>query len=395
MYLRALQLTPLTAEEEIAYAAAVRQMIDQCDVLVGLSGGKTVQGTQEWKDARIKREVDGKSYYCIGGSEIYKLDSPADRQSLLTDKLNNISSGSTLAARSNDELSPMQWGKITEELTRQHVQGLLKIEIFEVDASIVHATNPHFRYSPDGIGVVRMLTATNDKEFGPVVFEFKNPYKRRASRSSKNAVSRIEYEDIPNKYLSQIYSGPDTLTFAVGTIYAEANWCAQSLDDYATRRARYQRHLHFMLNLNASNPKLKKPFEGLELITSRMVGFMMPMEPFVQMSGAWLPQYEMYNLAEFSQVYFESFLAMTLELKCFVYAPSASANEEIAYLKSQGCTAFLPLGMFRFGMRFIPRQEAYIELNYSKKIAEFMAVLESRLALLARSKQSFDDSLGC
>ncbi len=143
-----------------------------------------VQKSDEWY--QIKQKT-------IGGSEISTIlgSNPfSDVKKLVAEKLN------ITGYKFNGNIST-RWGNLFEFVTKTITELLLKTNIHEMPS--IEGKIPGQRYSPDGVGIVRLLGVNNVRSFYKVLFEFKSP------------MSTWPKECIPSHYIPQVKTGLSTL----------------------------------------------------------------------------------------------------------------------------------------------------------------------------------------
>jgi hypothetical protein len=154
--------------------------------LIEENKGLAPQGTPEWMAIRE---------YSIGGSEMSTItgDNPYQKlDRLISQKIGFTKFNGNIACR---------WGKMFEVVTQNITQTILNVNQMCETGSLEGAVM-YQRYSPDGLGVVKLYCESkyNDEiienfEYCIVLFEYKSPY------------SSIPTGIIPKHYLPQVKTG--------------------------------------------------------------------------------------------------------------------------------------------------------------------------------------------
>lgn len=144
------------------------------------------QGSQEWLEIRK---------YTIGGSEISTITGDN-----CFSKLDNLVAQKIGFSKFSGNIA-CKWGKLFEGVTQQITKRILNIEHIYETGSLEGAIKNQ-RYSPDGLGVVKILCESKigneiiqTDEYCIVLFEYKSPY------------SSIPMGIIPTHYLPQVKTG--------------------------------------------------------------------------------------------------------------------------------------------------------------------------------------------
>jgi len=234
--------------------------------LNSLSSNFTEPNSKEWLHSRLSNEVDGKIHYCIGGSELASVIGQnvyQSRNELCAKKAHLITTGET-EVDGSEEAMKMKWGHVVEPLLRRRCEVVFGTEFFDVPISIPHHTNKNFRYTPDGIGILRVKTKelaiaddVDNDELVIVVLELKNPQ------------DRVVKGVIPEYYIPQIMSGMDTVTISEGGLFAEGNWKAKSYQNLCL--SRYSGHIHYRGTLNSKTGSER--YDNLEVLDDAVVVF--------------------------------------------------------------------------------------------------------------------------
>lgn len=88
-----------------------------------------------------------------------------------------------------------RWGNLFESITRAWTQHVLQMDGPIVETSSVEGVIKRQRYSPDGLGVVRLLSENNRPVYYIVLFEFKSPF------------GTLPNGKIPKHYVPQVQTG--------------------------------------------------------------------------------------------------------------------------------------------------------------------------------------------
>lgn len=144
-------------------------------------GESPAQRSAEWYDIRK---------FTIGGSEVATVLglNPFESVKSLVAKKANLSS----AFNGN---TATRWGNLFESVTQQFTEKLLKMHVNIFVPGSVKGVVEGQRYSPDGIGVVRLLRDDDVKDNFIVLFEFKSPLRS------------IPLGAIPKHYVPQVQTG--------------------------------------------------------------------------------------------------------------------------------------------------------------------------------------------
>lgn len=156
------------------------------------------QGSPEWLAIRE---------YSIGGSEMSIITGDncfSKLDSLVAQKVGFSKFNGNIACR---------WGKIFEIITQRITERVLNIDQIYETGSLEGAV-PHQRYSPDGLGVVKLHCESEfcgemieTEEYCIVLFEYKSPY------------SSIPMGIIPKYYLPQVKTGLCSIPIADFAIF--------------------------------------------------------------------------------------------------------------------------------------------------------------------------------
>lgn len=168
------------------------------------------QGSPEWLSIRETS---------IGGSEMSVItgDNPFQKlDTLIAQKLGFSKFNGNIACR---------WGKMFEVMTQKITEYIFDIEYMYETGSLEGAV-PHQRYSPDGLGIVKIKCEdTYDdelietEEYCIVLFEYKSPY------------SSIPHGIIPKHYLPQVKTGLCSIPIADFAIFISNMYRKCSMDN--------------------------------------------------------------------------------------------------------------------------------------------------------------------
>jgi hypothetical protein len=127
----------------------------------------------------------------IGGSEIssvLNINPFKSRRSLIADKagISTLTFNGCLATR---------WGNTFEQLTREWIQRISVMDGEIQETGSIEGVIARQRYSPDGLGVVKLLNENDQLDDYIVLFEFKAPF------------SGLPDGKIPKHYIPQIQTG--------------------------------------------------------------------------------------------------------------------------------------------------------------------------------------------
>jgi hypothetical protein len=149
------------------------------DYLNGLSSSPE-QRTPEWY--RIRKTT-------IGGSEIATilgLNPFSSKENMIAGKIGITYFNGNLATR---------WGTLFEQVTQKWSEMIFKIDDGIKEAGSIEGIIAGQRYSPDGIGIVKLLNSDNEEEYYIILFEFKAP------------LGSLPNGKIPKHYYPQIQTG--------------------------------------------------------------------------------------------------------------------------------------------------------------------------------------------
>jgi hypothetical protein len=168
------------------------------------------QGSPEWLAIRE---------YSIGGSEMSTItgDNPYQKlENLISQKLGFTKFNGNIACR---------WGKMFEVVTQSLTQTILDASQMCETGSLEGAVS-HQRYSPDGLGVVKLYCESEYKgeiietfEYCIVLFEYKSPY------------CSIPTGIIPKHYLPQVKTGLCSIPISDFAIFINNVFRKCTLDD--------------------------------------------------------------------------------------------------------------------------------------------------------------------
>lgn len=201
---------PISYESDKTPYVPIKRPIDKSgpiwqivEKFIELWTGLPEQGSAEWKKAKETG---------FGGSELSTLFHIYPFQTF--DEAMQVKAKNK--APKELDMSFMLWGNFTEQIHRDLIAGIFNTDIY-VTGSIPYK-RPGFKYSPDGIGVVRLLDLIrvfgqdNIKLTTPeviVLFEFKS-LTRRSSEG-----------EIPTYYFPQVQAGMSVIPICQITIYSE------------------------------------------------------------------------------------------------------------------------------------------------------------------------------
>lgn len=168
------------------------------------------QGSPEWLAIRE---------YSIGGSEVSIITGDncfSKLDSLVAQKVGFSKFNGNIACR---------WGKMFEIVTQRITERILNIEhIYETGS--LEGSIPHQRYSPDGLGVVKVHCeeiieneVVETDEYCIVLFEYKSPY------------SSIPMGIIPKYYLPQVKTGLCSIPIADFALFINNMYRKCCMDD--------------------------------------------------------------------------------------------------------------------------------------------------------------------
>jgi hypothetical protein len=168
-------------------------------------GESPAQRTAEWYDIRK---------FTIGGSEIATvlgLNPFESVKSLVAKKVNiGFSFNGNTATR---------WGNLFESVTQQFTELLFKMPNTMFSLGSIKGVIDGQRYSPDGLGVVRMLRSDNIKDNFIVLFEFKSPLRS------------LPLGTIPKHYKPQVQTGLLSINIAEFAIFVNCCYRKCTIQD--------------------------------------------------------------------------------------------------------------------------------------------------------------------
>ena len=150
------------------------------------------QRSKEWYEIR-KLTIGGSEIATILGLNPYC----SIREFLIEKTLSSSFSGS-LATR---------WGTVFENVTKVYAEKLFSMPNEIIITGSINGAVEHQRYSPDGIGLVQLVTADGRYMWVRVLFEFKSPF------------SSIPNGLIPEHYKPQVFTGLASMPFIDNAIF--------------------------------------------------------------------------------------------------------------------------------------------------------------------------------
>lgn len=201
---------------------------------------------------------------CIGGSEIAAVLGIGSKkyggsEVVKSDKLIRILG---LPQQIDEQSSHMlSWGHLFEPVIRRFAEVEFNTIIYEIDGSITHKRIPNFRYSPDGVGLLRLRnssikygdknhyeTELDNDELKISLWEFKCPF------------NRIVKDQIPIHYTPQVLSGTSALDDLVECgLYIEGNYKVKPINRLCDTY--YNAQIHPFSSLNGK--KGSERYDGL------------------------------------------------------------------------------------------------------------------------------------
>jgi hypothetical protein len=88
-----------------------------------------------------------------------------------------------------------RWGNLFESVTRDYTALILQMKKPILEAGSIEGVIDRQRYSPDGLGVVRLLTGDTEYDYFIVLFEFKSPLRS------------VPDGKVPKQYMPQVQTG--------------------------------------------------------------------------------------------------------------------------------------------------------------------------------------------
>lgn len=227
----------------------------------------TEQGGAAWKFMRAANFVDGQLIATVGGSEMATVIGKNPYRTvddMIVEKVQFFTTGVAADRDDAQMLLRTEWGHICEPYSRQFICDLYDCDFYEIAASIVHVSEPRVRYSPDGVGVIRIQDAGNPSvpdRCMIALLELKNPY------------DRIAKTEIPKYYDPQVCTGMDVIAMTEIGVYAECNFRCQSLREFG--KPVYNARIHFKSSINGKKGAAR--FENLQVHCSALAFFAVPL----------------------------------------------------------------------------------------------------------------------
>jgi hypothetical protein len=182
----------------------VDKMNKQIDKLVDSAKDAPAQKSPEWY--AIKQHT-------IGGSEIAAIigkSSFNNLSKLIASRIGiNVFNGNICT----------RWGNLFEKLTQMWCETTMDIIDGIKELGSLEGALPGQRYSPDGIGVVRLLNINDKFILYKILFEFKAPY------------GTLPNNKIPDMYIPQVQTGLMTIPLVDAAIFVNNCYRKCSLDD--------------------------------------------------------------------------------------------------------------------------------------------------------------------
>lgn len=113
-----------------------------------------------------------------------------------------------------------RWGNLFEGVTQQWAEKVLQMEEGIREAGSIEGIIDRQRYSPDGLGVVRLLDDEDNPDYYIILFEFKAPF-----RSLPNG-------KIPHHYVPQIQTGMMNISLVEYSIFINNCYRKCALEDF-------------------------------------------------------------------------------------------------------------------------------------------------------------------
>lgn len=125
-----------------------------------------------------------------------------------------------------------RWGTLFEHLTEKFTELALKMTTNIKEAGSVPGVFERQRYSPDGLGIVKLLNCDNDYEWYVILFEFKAP------------LGTLPNNKIPKHYAAQVQTGMISIPLTDYTIFVNNCYrkCALSDLDFSSV---YDKEYHY------------------------------------------------------------------------------------------------------------------------------------------------------
>lgn len=167
---------------------------EQIDEFIQSVGEAPAQRSKEWYEMKSKT---------IGGSEVATvlgINPFRQVKALIAEKTG-------VAADSFCGNMATRWGTLFEHLTREWTEQVLLLEKPIRETGSIPGVIERQRYSPDGLGVVRLINEKNKLDNYIVLFEFKSPFRS------------IPDGNIPKYYVPQIQTGMLTIPLVEVSIF--------------------------------------------------------------------------------------------------------------------------------------------------------------------------------
>lgn len=185
----------------------------------------------------------------IGGSEVATvlgLNPYRTRTALIAEKLN-------MCRKFYGNLYT-RWGNLFEHITKNYTEVVFGIDEIHETGSIPGVIERQ-RYSPDGLGIVRLLCADDTYDYFVVLFEFKSPF------------SSIPNNTIPSHYMPQVQTGLLSIPIADIGIFVNNCYRKCALQDL-TFNDTYDFKFH-----KSDFKKKKSALDGESTLACGIIGF--------------------------------------------------------------------------------------------------------------------------
>jgi len=170
-------------------------------------GGGPKQGSEEWHKIK-KITIGGSEVAVVIGSNPFK-----NVKSLIGEKIG-------LAQFKFCGNTATKWGNLFESVTEKFTKKVLAMEeSIHTDIGSIEGPIERQRYSPDGIGCVKLLNSDDNYEYFIILFEFKSPY------------SSIPDGNIPKYYVPQLQTGMMTINIVESSIFVNNCYRKCSFED--------------------------------------------------------------------------------------------------------------------------------------------------------------------
>lgn len=199
------QIIVSTVSQSESKQPTYKMLSEALNIYISSIGESPAQRTQEWYDIRK---------FTIGGSEVATVLGLNPFESVKSLVAKKVSLGYNFTGN-----TATRWGNLFEVVTQQFTEKLLKMHMPISSAGSIKGVVEGQRYSPDGLGVVRLLRTDDIKDNFIVLFEFKSPLRS------------LPLGTIPKHYIPQVQTGLLSISIAEFAIFVNCCYRKCSLAD--------------------------------------------------------------------------------------------------------------------------------------------------------------------